>query len=98
MLRMIALTKDTPMPSVCAADRLVIQHDPVGFAVIDRVFNCLPGNDLSFLFKMIIPASEFFQCAEIKRFLIVQDELFTVIRCQCKKVDIHCRPLHEKNF
>ena len=43
-----------------AAYRLPILHDPISFTFFNGSQNGLAGNDLTFLFKMVIPAAEFF--------------------------------------
>ena len=61
------------------ADRPAVLHDPVRFTPVNGILNRLTGDDLSVLFKVIVPASEFLQCTEVERVLIIQDKLIPVI-------------------
>ena len=72
-------------PDDHAADRLSILHDPISLPFINGSLNGLPGDDLTFLFEMIIPAAEFFQCTVIKCFLIIRYELFPIVGGQWGK-------------
>ncbi len=60
-------------------DNLAIFPDTTSNTIIDTVFYCLSGNDLTILFKLVVPFPESLHCSILERQLIVEDELFPVI-------------------
>ena len=56
-----------------------IRYYTICFAGLDRSLDRFAGDDLFIFFEMIVPTAEFLKSAIIKGFLIIQDELVSVL-------------------
>ena len=61
-----------------AADILIVTHDSVSLAAINRPLYRITGNYLPILLKMIVTPPEFLKRTVIERLLIIKDKLFSV--------------------
>jgi hypothetical protein len=66
----------------CAANRFAIVYDPVCLTLIYAALYSSAGNDLAFLFKLIIAHAEFLYGSIFECPLIVFDELLSVVFLQ----------------